>query len=303
MTSAPIHMPPQHEPAGPARYTRVGRLVVQRRFVSLLRDNGFDEFDSFFEPHAGESLGKPGLGAWRQRVRLTLRTPDGTECTAYLKRYENPPLGRQILRWLSGRAFDSTAGVEWRAISRLAAAAMPVPEPIAYGRHMRGWFEVRSFVLMAEVPGVSLEAWLPANWRRDATGPARARQQQMIRRLARQIAAFHSAGFVHRDLYVSHIFLRDPASETPRFTFIDLQRVFRPRWRRTRWIVKDLAALNYSVEGLVSRTDRLRFWRAYADAAGRPRRPRLLLARIDSKTDRVRRHDARRRAAAGGASR
>ena len=79
--------------------------------------------------------------------------------------------------------------------------------------------------------------------------------------LARLVADFHRAGFVHRDLYLSHIFICNtgkPTDET--FCLIDLQRVFRPKFRRRRWMVKDLAALNFSTpEELVGRWERLRF--------------------------------------------
>jgi len=84
---------------------------------------------------------------------------------------------------------------------------------------------------------------------------------------------------------------------------IDLQRV---RWPgpgkvRRRWIVKDLAELNYSAPAeAISRTDKLRFLRAYlalgsARQAGRlPDRARKLAGDVVAKTRRIARHDARR---------
>jgi hypothetical protein len=99
-------------------------------------------------------------------------------------------------------------------------------------------------------------------------------------------------------MYASHIFLldEDAPTERPRFAFIDLQRVFRPRWRRTRWVVKDLAALNFSTERFVSRTDRRRFWREYVQAVHRSHWADSLPDRIEAKTRRTDRHQRRRMA-------
>ena len=115
-------------------------------------------------------------------------------------------------------------------------------------------------------------------------------------RLARFVAAFHAAGFVHRDLYLSHVFIRPPAPHATRngqcpeqtFALIDLQRVFRPRWRRRRWVVKDLAALNYSTPtDLVGRQERLRFLCRYVRRCDRFGSVRGLARLVGGKTARM----------------
>ena len=83
------------------------------------------------------------------------------------------------------------------------------------------------------------------------------------------IGRFHALGYVHRDLYLSHVFFDATAPPPHRLRLIDLQRVLRPVWRKRRWIVKDLAALNYSTPTtMASRTDRLRWLRSYLRVAG-----------------------------------
>lgn len=273
-------------------------VVIHPEYKSTLQANGLSSLPSFFEYSGGESLGKPGLASWRQRLRLDLRDANGTSHTLYLKRYGQPSLRQQLGRMLRGRWFESTAGLEWRILNQLSAAGIPAPEPVAFGQEMAGCLERRSFFVMGAVDGVSLEKWLPTNWRRDAVGAVRRRQQAVVSRLARQVAAFHAAGFVHRDLYASHIFLVTGSEATePRFVFIDLARVFRPVWRKTRWVVKDLAALHYSVQKCVGWTDAMRFWRVYVEAIGRLQWRHTLPARILAKAERVRRHDKRKQKA------
>lgn len=280
---------------GVCGFMKVGGVHVQARYMVLLQHNGFTGFGSAFRFQDGQRLDKPGLAPWRERCRVVLRDLAGDPHTFYLKRYVRPPLREQVRRIVSGGLRQSTAGREWNAILALAAAGIPVPEPVAFGQEMRRGIERRSFVVIEEAAGQSLESWLPANWRRDASGAVRRRQQQMLHALARQVAAFHAAGFVHRDLYTSHIFVHDNGGpDGAAFTFIDLQRVFRPRWRRTRWIVKDLAALCFSAAPFVSRTDRLRFWKQYVGFIRRSNWLTRLPARVEARSARIRRRQERR---------
>lgn len=290
---------PGKDDNGLPHFMRVGRVRVQARYILLLQQNGITSFASVFQFDGGERLDKPGLAPWRERRRVVLQSSDGDPHTFYLKRYVRPPLRSQLGRILAGKLRQSTASREWNAILDLGAAGIPVPSPVAFGQDLCRGVERRSFLVIEEVPGASLERWLPGHWQRNATGATWRRQQELLRSLARQVAAFHTAGFVHRDLYTSHIFLRNVAdTEPPAFTFIDLQRVFRPRWRRTRWVVKDLAALRFSTDAFVSRTDRWRFWKQYIQAVHRSHWGRKLPARVEAKSSRIRRHHERRTAGA-----
>jgi hypothetical protein len=88
----------------------------------------------------------------------------------------------------------------------------------------------------------------------------------VVERLARFVTAFHQSGMSHRDLYLCHVFAKLDATgrQPPRFSVIDLARAHRLRWRRTRWLVKDLAQLDYSARQIgATRTDRLRFVETY----------------------------------------
>lgn len=293
---------PSKDKDGAPHFMKVGRVRVQARYIVLLQQNGLTSFSSVFQFDGGERLDKPGLAGWRERRRVTLNDLAGEPHTFYLKRYVHPPMALQLRRIVTGRLRQSTASREWNAILALIAAGIPVPVPVAFGQDIFRGVERRSFLVLEEAPGQSLESWLPAHWRRDATGPACRRQQELVRSLAQQVAAFHAAGFVHRDLYTSHIFLRTGADDQPpAFTLIDLQRVFRPRWRRTRWVVKDLAALRFSTESFASRTDRWRFWKHYIQAVRRSKWMKRLPALVEAKSSRIRRHQERRAAGAAPA--
>jgi tRNA A-37 threonylcarbamoyl transferase component Bud32 len=121
--------------------------------------------------------------------------------------------------------------------------------------------------------------------------PGTARRRLLVA-LARAVARLHGAGLHHRDLYLNHVFA-DPLSDPPRLWLIDLERLGRHRRALSRWVVKDLAALEATARGAgVSGAERRRFLLAYLDARGlgRARAARPLLARIERKARRILAH-------------
>lgn len=253
----------------------------------FLACHALTDMEAVFRLDTGVRLDKTGLESWRQRWRLVLTDSKGAPRTLYLKRFDRPPFRRQWERWREGHAGLSTAGVEWTNARLLAQAGVPAIEAIAFGQEMVGIWERRSFVMTREVAGESLERWVPAHLPPVGQETDFARRRRLLDGLARLVARLHRAGFVHRDLYLSHIFI-----EGEDFRLIDLQRVFRPRWRRRRWVVKDLAALHFSTPAdRVGRWERLRFLCRYVRACGTGESPRRLARLIHTKTQRM----ARRR--------
>jgi hypothetical protein len=91
----------------------------------------------------------------------------------------------------------------------------------------------------------------------------------------------------HQDFYLGHLMrpMNDPDGE---LCVIDLGRVRQRENLGRRWIIKDLAQLDYSAR-FVSRSDRLRFLRAYL---GRDLQDRDddFIRRIRRKSARIARH-------------
>lgn len=264
-------------------------LFVVAGYETTLQAVGLDTLEAWFHGNTGESLAKPGLEPWRERFRLMI-PHCGQPRTFYLKRFCNPPpaIRREIRR--SGTGADSVAGLEWCWMHRLARDGIPCVKPIAYGQEMHGTRQRRSAVLSEAVPGRSLEAWAD-EWQ----ASDRVKLRPVLVHTARLIARFHALGYVHRDLYLAHLFY-DPTQPMDRsLHLIDLQRVMQPRWRRRRWIVKDLAALNYSAPPhLLTQTDRLRWLKQYLKVSKLDRSARTLVDLVHSKTKRIARHDRRR---------
>lgn len=190
-----------------------------------------------------------------------------------------------------GARVRSLAGLEWTRMCQLAAAGIPCVEPIAFGETLDGNRETRSAVLAIAVPGRSLESWA-SEW----TSADRRAVCQAADASAVIVARLHDYGFVHRDLYLSHLFFQpEPADGVP-IRLIDLQRVLQhPRFFR-RWVVKDLASLDFSTPtALFSRADRVRWLKRYLDIGKMDRAAKRLVYAVIGKTRRIARHDQRRR--------
>ena len=146
-------------------------LWIARGYESLLEAHGIDSLEALAAYGGGERLDKLGLAEWRERWRITLGSGD-VGPTLYLKRYTSPPRrpggkpGAQVVA-------RSLAAVEWRWMHRLRRDGIACVEPVAFGEECRGRREVRSLILTAAVPGVSLETL--AAHRTDAHPSATAR--------------------------------------------------------------------------------------------------------------------------------
>lgn len=194
-------------------------------------------------------------------------------------------MARSVGDWLFGkwrRGHRRTAASEWHWLHVLPLLGLHTPRPVAWlgrGRH--------TLLVTAGVPGRGLDAWASIaraeHWLPALVSYAIAEVAPAVRRL-------HGHGLVYRDLYWNHLFAADPRRGGPPW-FIDVERVFQPRWRWRRWVVKDLAGLLASVPVEVSARQGLRFLRAYLGASIRDER--RLLAAIVRKAARIRGHTPR----------
>jgi hypothetical protein len=221
---------------------------------------GLDSVEGAFAYGLGQDLDKPGL-EHRRRTRLEITDAKGISHELYLKRYEDEGFGRKMVRLLTYGSGKSPGTCEFDNIVALRAAGATTMQEVICGQRGGLFSRCRSYVIVTAVPGRSLEKCADELLASDpAAGLA------LAVKLGRLAAKLHGHGFVHRDFYACHIFVNRNsegyATETQRaqreekrrergddfdLYLIDLARVFRPRWRKFRWRVKDLAQLKYSM--------------------------------------------------------
>ena len=261
---------------------------VPEALLAAVRRAGLDSVDGAFAYEGGADLSKPGLGH-RRRTRIELVDDRGAAHVLYLKRYGPQRLGEALRRWWTHGRRMSPARVEFLNIRAAHLADVPTMQAVACGEDRCPLGACRSYVIVSAVPGEAMERCFEAYLAtRDAAAVA-----ELTARLAAVVRRLHQAGYVHRDLYASHVFLDESAGRAELY-LIDLARMFRPRVMKRRWFVKDLAQLRYSMPAAWADAHWQRLLADYLGGVS-DRRRRTWDELIGRKVESMRRRDDRRR--------
>ncbi len=267
-----------------------GSGLVHGSYQDHLRTAGLLRLGDIFDYGGGQRLDKPGLGQ-RERLRIELPWEPGESTAIYLKRFSRSGWGGFLKNIFGGRRQDGVH--DFAATMRLAEEGIAVARPIAFGQEKNSG---RSFVILEELPNSeALERLLP--WWDKVKNNYELLQdkRQMLQAVATLVRRFHQAGYCHRDLYLSHIFLSKDKTGQERLNLIDLQRVFKPTIRKRRWRVKDLAQLYYSAREYFTNTDVIRFLHGYLDCRKLQNQDKQLAQAVWRKTQRIARHERKRK--------
>lgn len=171
----------------------------------------------------------------------------------YYKKY----LQRDWLEGIKARVLGSRAERAWRGTRLLEAHAFEAPRMI-----VAGWRGAACFaVTLAVAGGVSLPQYV-RGLRSRADLQADRMRRTVAEELGRIVGRMHAKGIVHGDLRWGNILVVEDPGRL-RFVFLDNER--NRRYARTpkRKVLKNLVQLNFVPDGVLTRTERMRFWRAY----------------------------------------
>jgi hypothetical protein len=192
-------------------------------------------------------------------------------------------IGSETLYAKTYRGRARTAALEWHWLQMLPSLGIQSAQPVAW---LAG--QNASLIVTLGVKGRSLDAWLvdaaAEGWLGDVFG-------YVCREVAPFVRRLHDQGLIHRDLNCPHIFSTDPRS-AGQLAVIDVERMFRPRWRWRRWVVKELASLLASSPVPVPVTVALRFLCSYQPELDTRQRRKLACA-VGRKVARVLAHQPR----------
>ena len=270
-----------------------GRMVVNRAFANLFRRQHWTTFAVIWSRTADAAIAKM-LRTDRITLRFSL-DDGGRERAFYIKRHSQSSLKEYIKPLLHFRWPILGAKNEWNALLAFHEAGLPTMIPVAYGQHGSNSFLVTEALedctKLSELgrPGDGTNSSMNV----DTHGlPAEKFRRLLVERVAHVTQQMHRAGLHHQDYYLGHLLLPNSVaageSVADRVYVIDLGRVRKQRLLSTRWIVKDLAQLNYSA-GDVRPTDRLRFLKEYLGHKISSS-DKKLIARIAAKTASIARH-------------
>ncbi len=241
-------------------------------------------------------------------ARRTLRTEvDGRGY--FVKIHRGVGWGEIFKNLLTAKLPVLGAGQEYQAIQRLTEVGVPTMTAVAYGERGSNPAEQHSFIVTEELaPTVSLEDY-SVNWL--AQPPEPRLKWALIAEVARMTGMMHRAGVNHRDCYICHFLLHTDKPVTAddfKLSVIDLHRAQSRATITQRWRNKDLAGLYFSALGIgLTRRDKLRFLRAYFQAAGGPnslreilRNEAALLSWLEAKAEKLLARYARKYAPGAG---
>jgi heptose I phosphotransferase len=259
-----------------------GRLRVNSAFADVLRNHGLTTFESLM--HFSDAEVTKDLRRERVTSRLVLTDASGKHAF-YLKRHGPPPWKEYLKPLIRFRLPLLGARHEWNAILRFHEARIPTMTPVALGESGR-----YSFLLTEALDDCQkVSEWMQEHLQSTAETD-RPDTRELVEAIARVARTMHQAGMHHQDFYAGHLML---PTGSPAVHVIDLGRVRECRRLGKRWIIKDLAQLDYSAR-FFSQGDRLRFLRAYL---GRPLAPqdRGLIRLVRSKALAIARHSRKNR--------
>ena len=233
-----------------------GLMWLDGRFHAQLQAAGLCQFEAVMHLADGQCL---RVLKERENWYLQLQASRTASQGAYLKKHHIRTWLTRLRATLSIGPGLTAARVEAQNARDLSALGIDVMHVVAYGEKLHADGKLESFLLTEELTGyVDLQTFLRQRFPprteggvgADSREAARAGRDPDLQRLLEQVAEiarrFHGAGYNHRDFYCCHWLVKESPLGQFDIRLIDLQRVQRRRWRRWRWIVKDLAQMAYS---------------------------------------------------------
>jgi tRNA A-37 threonylcarbamoyl transferase component Bud32 len=226
---------------------------------------GGEAGDRALSPRDVATLSRPWEAGWRKVKENASRTVyrGSLNGRAFFVKHYHP---RSILRRAMRRLGLSNARRELRFMRHLAANGVATAPVLAARRH-GGMEWLATEAVEPSQPG---DAWHAERLREGPAGLAAIRRA--TRALGRMIGRMHAAGVLHRDLHCGNVLVRlggrtDGDNE---LVLMDLHRASRRGRLLRRLRAANLAQLLHDRQDFTTRTDRLRFLRAYLEAGGAP---------------------------------
>lgn len=207
-----------------------------------------------------DQFNDPAAAGWRkvkQNASRSVWTGAIRGQQYFLKQFYSRTFAHRLLRKF-GR-YESAK--ELRFMQYLRSKRVETAQPVAARRYAPNeWV-----VTVAVEPAEPADQWHRRQLRDGRPGQDRIRRITCA--LGRMIGRMHAAGVIHNDLHCGNVLVTRDAKDKPSLVLTDLHRVRRARRLSRRARARNLAQLFHDRYDFTTRTDRLRFLRAYLVAS------------------------------------
>jgi len=261
---------------------RSSYLEVERSFEPVFK--GFSMEELWSHPEL-----RPFFKNKEKRELLLLELDNKT---FVVKRYYGP--GDGLFRYVF-RGFRDRYGPEneWQKAQFLKVLGIKASEPVAFGVERYCGVIRRALLVTLKMDGNRLEDMLKEK-------AELKEKMRVVKDLAAFAGQFHALGLSHQDFYLCHFFW---SAESKEIGLIDLQRIRYYEGQsgqpRLRWVVKDLAQLDYSARSVLEREEYQQLkkifvsgYKNYLPLIAEPK----IVSKIRKKVARIARHDQKLRA-------
>jgi len=265
--------------------TSPDNIICNLEYEQALKENRLFDFDRVMSITEIKTV-KHAIS--QRRIGTFCFNEKDKKVSAFIKRHTPLSFGKYFkerIRFASRKtAFD-----EFENITAFYKAGLPTMEPVVAGKRRCGILGSESFLITKEIKGcVTLENFIESSLK-DKTF---AEKNALIKKTALLAKKMHDSGFNHRDFYLCHLLIGIEEHNKDELFIVDLHRVDVRKKVPERWKVKDLAALNYSADSKhITRTDKLRFLKAYLSAGKLSMLDRLFALKVTEKTGKMIKRD------------
>jgi len=267
-------------------------LLINPQFYQLLSRYNLIDYDTILNYEKNQVIKSTKKKRTIYKLHLLSEDPPHS---FYLKHYKAPTLKDLIKSFLQLEK-PKTALVELNNIIMFHFLGIPTSIPVMAGIK-RGFLYWGDSLLLTEalLDTVPVDQFIKEKYTPPIDLKGLIQKRRLIYKIAELTRKMHNEGICHRDLYLCHILIIEKDSRDIDLFIMDLHRVFRPRWKRIRWIVKDLASLYYSSpREAITNTDYIRFLKHYFGTEKLTKTHKELIKKIIKKEKKIRAHDIKR---------
>jgi len=186
----------------------------------------------------------------------------GTD-SVYFKLFYN----RSRVEWLKSMVRGSRCQRAVDGATLLAQGGFRAPVTLQVGCIQGGVNKGLEFFVSESIPALGLADYVYEHWRRPLGAEQLVLKRNMLADLGRLIGQLHRKGIVHGDLRPNNVLVLESGAE-PDFYFIDNERNSVSKSLVEKKRIKNLVQIGMLFPSVLSRTDRLRFFKTYCVESG-----------------------------------